>query len=109
MSSTKVELTHKSMHLQYSFDVKVGELTAKLQAGVWVNKNTQGETSYDLEFQDVNDIKYMGMEIKGYDNWKKFKDFHNSMGINFNELLDKEFEKVMTKEKLDKLVKDVKF
>lgn len=106
---TKVELTHKSLHLQYSFDVKVGELTAKLQAGVWVNKNAQGETTHDCEFQDVCDILYMGMEVKGYDNWKKFRDFHKSMGIDFDKLLDKEFEKVMTKDRLDKLVKEVKF
>lgn len=106
---TKVELTHKSLHLQYSFDVKVGELTAKLQAGVWVNKNAQGETTYDCEFQDTCDTFYMGMEIKGYDNWKKFRDFHKSMGIDFDKLLDKEFEKVMTKDRLDKLVKEVKF
>ena len=106
---TKVELTHKSMHLQYSFDVKVGELTAKLQAGVWVNKNTQGEITHDCEFQDVNDIKYMNMKIEGYDNWKKFRAFHKEMGINFDELLDQEFHKVMTDEKLNKLVKEVKF
>lgn len=106
---TKVELTHKSMNLQYSFDVKVGELTAKLTAGVWVYHKEKEENTYDCEFQDVCNISYMGMEIKGYDNWRKFKDFHKSMGINFDELLDKEFEKVMTKDRLDKLVKEVKF
>ena len=106
---TKVELTHKSMHLHYSFDVKVGELTATLQAGVWLSKKLDGEYQWDCDFMDVTDIAYMGMEIKGYDNWQKFRAFHKEMGINFDELLDQEFHKVMTKDRLDKLVKEIKF
>jgi hypothetical protein len=105
---TKVVLTHKSMNLQYEFDVQVGELKATLQATVWVHKN-DNENTYDCEFMDVDNITYMGMEIKGYENWIKFKKFHKEMGIDFDTLLDKEFEKVMTKERLDKLVKDIKF
>ena len=106
---TKVTLTHKSMCLNYEFDVRIGELKATLVAGVWVYPKKEGGNSYDCEFQDTTNISYMGMEIKGYDNWKKFRDFHGEMGINFTELLDKEFEKVMTKDKLDKLVNEIKF
>jgi hypothetical protein len=105
---TKVVLTHKSMHLQYEFDVQVAELKATLQATVWVYKNDDKNT-YDCEFMDVDNITYMGIEIKGYENWTKFKKFHKEMGIDFDKALDTEFEKVMTKERLDKLVKDIKF
>jgi hypothetical protein len=108
--TTKVKLTSKSMCLNYEFDVQIGELKATLQAGVWVTPKKEGEgNSYDCEFQDVTNISYMGMEIKGYDNWKKFRDFHGEMGINFTELLDQEFHKVMTDEKLNKLVNEIKF
>jgi hypothetical protein len=106
---TKVELTHKSMHLMYSFDVQVGELKAKLQAGVWVYKDKGGENTYDCEFNDSEEITYMGVPIEGYQNWKKFREFHKGIGIDFDTALDKEFEKVMTKERLDKLVKEIKF
>lgn len=106
---TKVELTHKSLHLQYEFDVQVGELKARLQAGVFVHKNKDGENTYDSDFRDVDNISYMGIEIKGYDDWKKFRAFHKEMGINFDAALDVEFNKVMTKERLDKLVKEIKF
>jgi hypothetical protein len=105
---TKVELTHKSMNLNYEFDIQVGELKARLQAGVWVYKKDDGNT-YDCEFMDTLNITYMGMEIKGYENWTKFKKFHKEMGIDFDTALNKEFEKVMTKERLDKLVKEIKF
>jgi hypothetical protein len=105
---TKVELTHKSMYLNYEFDVQVGELKARLQAAVWVHKKDDGNT-YDCEFMDTLNITYMGIEIKGYEDWTKFKKFHKEMGIDFDKALDKEFEKVMTKERLDKLVKDIKF
>ena len=107
--ATKVTLTHKSMCLHYEFDVQVGELKATLQAGVWVAPKKDGGNSYDCEFEDVLNISYMGMDIKGYDNWSKFKKFHAEMGINFTELLDQEFHKVMTDEKLNKLVNEIKF
>jgi hypothetical protein len=58
---------------------------------------------------DTLNTTYMGIEVNGYDNWLKFRKFHKEMGIDFDTLLGKEFEKVMTKEKLDKLVKDIKF
>jgi hypothetical protein len=51
----------------------------------------------------------MDVAIEGYENWRKFKTFHNGIGIDFDIALDKEFTKVMTKAKLDKLVKEVKF
>jgi len=106
---TKVELTHKSMQLNYQFPVQVGELKATLTAGVWVYHKEKEENTYDCEFLDINEITYMGMEIKGYENLTKFKKFHKEMGIDFDFELNKEFEKVMTKTRLDKLVKEIKF
>jgi hypothetical protein len=106
---TKVVLTHKSMCLNYEFDVQVGELKATLQATVWVTPKKDGGCDYECEFMDIINTTYMGIEIKGYEDWNKFKKFHKEMGIDFGKALDTEFEKVMTKEKLDKLVKDIKF
>ena len=101
---SEIKLTSKRLHLEYEFDVQVGELKATLVAMVVVDNK-----DYDCEFMDVTNISYMGVAISGYDNWRKFKIFHNSMGIDFDVALDKEFAKVMTKAKLDKLVKEVKF
>lgn len=104
----EIKLTSKRLYLEYEFPVQVGELKATLMAMVMVN-NDDGIKTYDCDFMDVSDISYMGVAIEGYDNWRKFKTFHNSMGIDFDVSLDKAFAEVMTKAKLDKLVKEVKF
>jgi hypothetical protein len=105
---SEIKLTSKRLYLEYEFPVQVSELKVTLTAMVIVI-NDDGSKTGECEFIDVNNISYMGVPIEGYDNWKKFKAFHNSMGIDFDIALDKEFAKVMTKTKLDKLVKEVKF
>jgi hypothetical protein len=104
----EIKLTSKRLYLEYEFPAQIGELKATLTAAVMVN-NHDGLKTYDCEFIDVNNMSYMDMAIEGYDNWRKFKAFHNNMGIDFDIRLDKEFAKVMTKAKLDKLIKEVKF
>ena len=106
---SEIKLTSKRLYLEYEFPVQVGELKATLMAMVMVSKHDDDTKTSDCDFIDVTNISYMGVPIEGYDNWRKFKTFHNEMGIDFDVALDKEFAKVMTKAKLDKLVKDVKF
>ena len=105
---SEIKLTSKRLYLEYEFPVQVGELEATLTAMVTVEEH-DGIRTHDCEFIDVENISYMGVSIEGYDNWRKFKAFHNNIGIDFDIALDKEFAKVMTKTKLDKLVKEVKF
>jgi hypothetical protein len=104
----EIKLTSKRLFLHYEFPVQVGELKATLEAMVVVFDN-DGVKACDCEFVDVGDISYMGVAIDGYDNWRKFKAFHNSIGIDFDVALDKAFAEVMTKTKLDKLIKEIKF
>lgn len=106
---TTIKLTSKRLWLEYEFPVQVSELKATLTAMVIVAVQDDGTRTWDCEFTDVNEISYMGVAIDGYDNWRKFKTFHNEMGIDFEVALDKEFAKVMTKAKIDKMVKEVKF
>jgi hypothetical protein len=106
---SEIKLTSKRLYLEYEFPVQVSELKATLTAMVVVNQHDDGTKVYDCDFMGMDNISYMGIAIDGYHNWCKFKTFHNEMGIDFDIVLDKEFAKVMTKAKLDKLVKDVKF
>jgi len=106
---TEIKLTSKRLYLEYEFPVQVGELKATLTAMVMVAKQDDGTKTWDCEFTDVDNISYMDVAIEGYENWRKFKTFHNEMGIDFDIALDKEFAKVMIKTKLDKLVKEIKF
>jgi hypothetical protein len=107
---SEIKLTSKRLYLEYEFPVQIGELKATLLATVLINNHdNNSDRTYDCDFIDVNDISYMGIAIDGYENWRNFKTFHRSMGIDFDIALDKAFAKVMTKAKLDKLVKEVKF
>ena len=105
----EIKLTSKRLYLEYSFPVQTGELKATLMAMVMVSVQDDGTKVHECEFMDVENISYMGVAIEGYDNWRKFKIFHNSMGIDFDKALDKEFAKVITDEKLSQLVKNIKF
>jgi hypothetical protein len=51
----------------------------------------------------------MGVSIDGYSNWRKFYDFHKEMGIDFQDLLQKEFDKVWTDEFTAQYIKDIVF
>jgi predicted Zn-dependent protease len=106
---TEIKLASKRLYLEYEFPVQVSELKATLTALVMITKQDDGTRTWDCEFTDVDNISYMDVAIEGYENWRKFKTFHSEMGIDFDIALDKEFTKVMTKTKLDKLVKEVKF
>lgn len=106
---TEIKLTSKRLYLEYELPVQVGELKATLVAMVMVEKQDDGTNTGNCDFIDVTNISYMDVTIDGYENWKKFKAFHNSMGIDFDIALDKAFAEIMTETKLDKLVKEVKF
>jgi hypothetical protein len=106
---SEIKLTSKRLYLEYEFPVQVGELKATLMAMIMINKHDDGTKVHDCDFMDVTNISYMGIAIDGYENWRNFKAFHNSMGIDFDMALDKAFAEVMTQAKLDKLVKEVKF
>lgn len=99
-----MKMTSKRFILNLEEEVQVGELKATLVAQVMGDKKL-----FDIEFIDIENISYMGIEINGYDSWKKFREFHKGMGIDFNAHLDKKFEEIFTKESIEQIVKDLKF
>ena len=40
----------------------------------------------------------MDMPIKGYDAWKKLREFHTEFGVDLHKLINDEFDKVVTDE-----------
>jgi len=99
-----MKLQSKSFMLHLEEEVTIGELKATLVAQVMGTKE-----GFDIEFIDTYDISYMGIEIKGYDNWNKFRKFHKEMGIDFDAEFNKKFDVIFTKEAVGEIVKDVKF
>jgi len=98
-----MKLTAKSFMLNLEETITIGELKANLVAGVMGTKD-----SFDIEFMDLDEITYMGIPINGYGNWKKFREFHKEMGIDFQAHIDKKFDEIFTKEAVEEFVKFVR-
>ena len=99
-----MKLTSKSFMLTLEETVTVGELKVTVEAQVMGTKD-----SFDVEWLDTTDISYMGIEIGGYQNWRKFREFHKEMGIDFDKHLQKKFNEIFTMEAVQEFVDQVTF
>ena len=99
-----MKLTHKSFMLNFEETVTVGELKATVIANVMGTK-----TGFDIDFMDITNITYMGIDISGYQDWKKFREFHKEMGIDYHAHLLKKFNEIFTEEAIQKHVNKVTF
>jgi len=99
-----MKLQSQSFMLTLEEDITIGELKATLVAQVMGTKE-----GFDIEFIDSYDISYMGIEIKGYENWKKFRTFHKEMGIDFDAHMNKRFDEIFTVAAVKKFVNKVTF
>ena len=98
-----MKLTTKTVMYNFEQEVTIGDLSATVIAQVWENGN-----SIDIEFIDHTNLIYRGIDISGYENWKKFRNFHKEMGIDFDKLLQVEFDKIFTKEAIRAAIKKIK-
>ena len=99
-----MKLISKSFMLHLEETITIGELKTTLLAQVMGTKE-----AFDIEYADNYDTSYMGIEIKGYDNWKKFRAFHKEMGIDFDAHMNKRFEEIFTEDAVQKYVNKVTF
>ena len=99
-----MKVQSKSFMLMLTEEVQVGELKTTLVAQVMGTKE-----GFDIEFIDQIDTSYMGIPIEGYLNWKKFRDFHKEMGIDFDAHLQTKFEGIFTKDAVKKYVNKIEF
>ena len=100
-----MKVTNKSLMFALEQEVKIGDLTATLVAQVFYNPD---EKNVDIEYMDICNTKFRGIEIKGYDNWKKFKAFHLEMGIDYAQLTNNEFDKIFTESAVKKEIANLK-
>jgi len=88
-----MKIESKLLMVNVHVPVQVGELKCICEYQVCRNLNSRDEdwqNRDDIDFMDITDISYMGIEIKGYDNWNKFKKFHMEMGIDWNQAIQGE-------------------
>lgn len=98
-----MNLTSRTVMYNFEQEVSVGDLSTTLVAQVWENG-----TNLDIEFIDNLNIKYRGIDVSGYDNWKKFRNFHKEMGIDYDKILSDEFDKIFTKEAIREAISKIK-
>jgi hypothetical protein len=99
-----MKLQSKSFMLHLTEDITIGELKMTLVAQVMGTKE-----GFDIEFIDSYDISYMGIEVKGWQNWKKFRDFHKEMGIDYDAHINKKFEEIFNVATVKKYVNKIEF
>lgn len=99
-----MELHSKSFMLTLTEDITIGELKTTLIAQVMGTKK-----DFDIEFMDQINTSYMGIELNGWQNWKKFRDFHKEMGIDYDTHLQKKFEEIFNVASVKKYVNKIEF
>ena len=94
-----IKVTSKTLIVNFETEVKLGkndtiELTIVHQTFIYESKN--GGYDCDLELADFTNIRFLGIDIKeGYKEFKQFKNQLLELGINLDELIDVEIEKLM--------------
>ena len=99
-----MKLHSKSFMLMLTEEVQIGELKTTLVAQVMGTKE-----GFDIEFTDQINTSYMGIELTNWQNWKKFREFHKEMGIDYDTHLQKKFEEIFNVASVKKYVNKVEF
>ena len=102
-----MKITSKTLLISFEHDVKVGNnnaIEATLVYQAWISENKDGSIGHDLEFIDVDNVKFLGIPIEGgYQGYKKFKTQMKELGVDVEKLMDEAASKLITDEDVDKL------
>ena len=102
-----MKITSKTLMISFEHDVTVGnnnaiEVTLIHQA--FISENKDGSICVDLDFIDVDNVKFLGIPIEGgYQGYKKFKTQMKELGVDVEKLMDEAASKLITDEDVDKL------
>lgn len=102
-----MKITSKTLMVSFEYDVKVGNnnaIEATLLHQAYLFENKDGSTGMDLEFVDVDNVKFLGIPIEdGYQGYKKFKTQMKELGIDVEKLMDEAASKLITDEDTNEL------
>ncbi|MDB4343549.1 hypothetical protein OAA15_00850 [bacterium] len=94
------------IHVENKIEVGPLKLTAIHQ--IFLYENEDGSIAHDVDLMDYTDVTYMGVKIdNGYKNWGKFCAFHKEMGIDFEERIREEADKVINQQSIDLLTAEM--
>ena len=95
----QIKITNKMMMVDFEFPITIGQVKLVATAQAYVSKHSEtGLIIADFEFTDQHEETYMDMPIKGYDAWKKLKEFHLEFGVDLHKLIANEFDKVVSED-----------
>ena len=101
-----MKITSKLMMLNVEHQITVGNdaITATVIHQICLSEGKNGEVDADVDFADIEDIKFLGIDIESdYTGFKKFKSQMNEMGIDVDELIDEECAGLITTGDIQKL------
>ena len=102
-----MKITSKTLQVSFQHDVKVGNndaIEATLVHQAWVFENKDGSIGYDLDFCDIENVKFLGIPIEGgYSGYNKFKTQMKELGIDVAKLFDEAASKLITDEEMNEL------
>ena len=83
-----MKVTHKCLMVNLEIPVKVGGLECTVEFQVCRDLGT--DDIDEIEFVDITNISYLGVPLKGHDNWNRFQKFHMEYGIDWNQAIEGE-------------------
>lgn len=81
-------------NIDQPFSIGDGSIKGKIRYQIIVFVNSENKMEIDIETMDYVDVMFLGNKIaEGYSEWKQFKATMLQLGVNVEELLDKEDDK----------------
>lgn len=102
-----MKITRKSLNVSIEHTIKVGNngaIEATIEYQAWVYKRADGIVDVDVDFVDVRDVKFLGIDVEGgYEGYKKFKTTMKELGIDVDKLIDEAAAELITDEDMSRL------
>ena len=101
-----MRITNKTLQVSFEHDVTIGNaIEATLVHIAFISENNKtGDIDIDLDFVDIDNVKFMGVPItEGYEAYKKFKSTMMDLGIDVTKLFDEKAAELITDENMETL------
>ena len=91
MKTSDLTPTSVFYNIEHLFTLGDGSIKGKFIFQVILYKNSENKMGFNIEVMDIEDVTFLGNKIPyGYNEFKQFKTTMLQLGVDVNELLDKE-------------------
>ena len=101
-----MKIVSKTLQVHIEHDVTIGNaIEATLVHIGWITESkSTGKIEIELDFADIENVKFMGVPIEdGYNGYKKFKETMKGMGIDVDKLMDEKAAQLITDDDMNEL------